>query len=404
MRRDYFYIALRNLKSRPLRSWLTIFGIVIGVFLVMSLLSLSEGIKGAVLQQLKMMGSDVIVVSPGKITDMMTTFAGGLKLSDDDIQAIKRAEGVETIIPELWKADVVRYKGKSKTVFLYGLPFSKESIDMLQSRMGFQLEEGRFPQFGKNELLVGALVPKEVFPGMEVGTKAYIAGKRFEITGILRSLGSKSDDSMIGMDLDIYRKITGERKGAQIVLTTIKEGFSQDKVAENIKEKLTATRKRTRRDDSANFSVITSEKAMDLVSNIMFIIQTAIFAIAGFAIVVGAIGIMNTMFTAVRERTKEIGIMKAVGAKTSDIALIFLIESGIMGLIGGAGGTVLGVGAAKLVEVFLQFYPVFYLRTYISFPFIFFGLLITFLIGCISGYFPARKAAALKPVEALHYE
>jgi putative ABC transport system permease protein len=404
MSKDYFYIALRNLKSRPLRSWLTILGIVIGVFLVMSLLSLSQGIKGAVLQQLRMMGSDIIMVYPGELTNIMAAFAGGLKLSDEDIRAIKRAEGVESVIPELWKARTIRYEGKSKTVFLYGVPFNKSTVKILKEKMGFDVKEGRFPGFGKNEILIGKLVAENIFPGIKVGTRAYIAGKRFEVVGVLKSLGNKSDDSMVGVDLDIYRKITGERKGAQFVIVAIKKGFSQEEVAENIKRELRATRKKSIREDSPNFSVITSEKAMGLVNNIMSIIQAAIFAIAGFAILVGAIGIMNTMFTAVRERTKEIGIMKAIGAKTSDITLIFLIESGIMGMIGGIGGTILGVGAAKMVELFLQFHPVFYLKAYISLPFILFGLVFTFLVGCISGYLPSRKAASLKPVDALHYE
>jgi putative ABC transport system permease protein len=403
MNKDYFHLAIRNLKSRSLRSWLTIFGIVIGVFLVISLMSLSEGIKEAVMKQLRMMGSDVLMVSPGELTDIMTTFASGTKLSNEDIEAIKRAKGVDKVIPEVWQGKVIRYEGKKKTVLLYGLPF-KEAIKTLKSKLGYEVKEGRFPQFGKRELLVGSFVPEDIFPGMKVGTVAYIEGQRFEIVGVLRSLGNKSDDSMVGMDLGIYRKITGERKGGQFALVTIKEGFSQNQTAENIKKELTKTRKRKREEDSPTFSVTTSEKAQEMVGNIMGVIQAAIFAIAGFAILVGAIGIMNTMFTSVRERTKEIGIMKAIGAKTSDVSQIFLIESGIMGLIGGAGGTLLGIGAAKGVELFFQFYPIFYLKAFVSPALLLFGLLFTFLIGALAGFLPARKAAKLNPVDTLHYE
>ena len=122
------------------------------------------------------------------------------------------------------------------------------------------------------------------------------------------------------------------------------------------------------------------------------------------AIVVSAIGIMNTMFTSVRERTKEIGIIKAVGAKNSDITKIFLIESGIIGLVGGIGGVVLGIGMAKLIEIYLQIHPVFYMEAVVSPTLIIFGLLFSFLVGCLSGFFPARRAAQLNPVDALRFE
>ena len=136
----------------------------------------------------------------------------------------------------------------------------------------------------------------------------------------------------------------------------------------------------------------------------MNMVQLAIFAFASIAIVVGGIGIMNTMYTSVHERIREIGIMKAVGAKRRTITLIFLIESGFFGLFGGLGGIILGLGLAKAVEIYLQFHPVFYLKASMSPWLILFGLTFSFLIGCIAGYFPARGASKLKPVDALRYE
>ncbi len=402
LKKDYFYIAVRNLKSRTLRSWLTIFGIVIGVFLVMSLLSLSEGIKTAVLKELRMMGGDIIMVYPGE--SIMDTFMmSGLKLSESDIEAIKKAEGVERVIPEDWTGEVIRFAGETKTAFIYGIPFG-EAKDVLISKMGWKTQEGDFPSAGKRELLIGAAVAKDVLKNVKVGDRVYISGQPFEVKGVLRSLGNQQDDSMVGMDMEIFQEITGRRKGSPFLLVVKKPGFDEEEVAENIKEKLNETRKRQRGQDLPPYSVITSQKAMDMVGSIMAIIQVGIFAIAGFAILVGAIGIMNTMYTSVRERTKEIGIMKAIGAKTSDISSIFLIESGIMGLIGGIGGTILGIGSAKLIEIGFSSNAAFALTAYVSLPLIFFGLFFTFLVGCLSGYFPARRAAKLKPIDALHYE
>lgn len=402
MTKDHFKIAIRNLKSRSLRSWLTIFGIVIGIFLIMSLLSLSEGIKAAIMQELRMMGSDVLMVYPGELSDIVTTMVGGAELSDEDLAAIDRAEGVEEVIPFVYRSVVMRYEGEKKPVLLYGVPL--EALEVLMAQMGWQVQEGRFPLPGKREVFVGSFVPEEIFPQMRLGSPASLAGKQFEVVGVMRSLGNKMDDSMVGIDESFFREITGKREGAPLALVTIEPGLLQEEVAENIKEELNEVRKRKRGEDLLPFSVITSEKATGMVSNVMNIVQLAIFAIAGIAIVVGAIGIMNTMYTAVRERTKEIGIMKAVGAKTSDISMIFLIEAGTMGLMGGAGGTFLGVGGAKMVELFLQFHPVFYLTAFISPAFIIFGLLFAFLVGCLSGWLPARRAARLKPVDALRYE
>lgn len=377
-------------------------GIIIGVFLIVSILSLGEGIKATILKQVKMMGGDLIMVMPGELSSMITSFIGGLELSDDDLKAIEKAQGVDLVIPTKYKAEIMRYGGEKKLVFLYAIPF--KNIEVLKSQVGWSLKEGRWPTVGKQEVIVGSLVPEEIFPGMKVNTQATIKGRDFKITGILKSVGSKQDDQQVGVDLEIFKKITGDKEGAAFAMVTIKPGYSADKVAENIKEKLEETRKRRKGEDSPPFSVITSEKITGIVGNVMAIIQVAVFAFASIGIVVGGIGIMNTMYTSVHERTREIGIMKAIGAKNSAITTLFLFESGIIGLIGGIGGTLLGLILAKVIEFYGKIHPLFYIEASISPYIIIFGLSFSFLVGCLSGFFPARRAAQLKPVDALRYE
>jgi len=401
--KEYIKIAVRSLRKRRLRSWLTMIGVVIGVFLIMSLLSLSEGVKTAVLSQLNMMGNDLIIIMPGELTDMMTTFAGGLELTDDDIKAIEKAEGVEAVIPMTYKGIVMRYQGEKKTVLLSGIPLEK-GLDILRTDMGFELVEGRWPIPGKREIFVGFLVPKEIFPGMEVGTQIALKGKQFEVVGVLKSVGSKQDDSQVYIDLAVYREITGEREGAKMAMAKVKPGYSADVVVENIKESLEENRKRRKGEDLPPYTVLSSEKMSDIVGNIMGLIQVAIFGFASIAILVGAIGIMNTMYTSVHDRIKEIGIMKAVGAKRKTIIAIFLIESGIFGLAGGLGGIILGLGLAKIIEIYAQSQYFFLLKASITPQLILFGLAFSFLIGCIAGYLPARGASKLNPVDALRYE
>jgi putative ABC transport system permease protein len=404
MLKEYFKIAIKNLRTRPMRSWLTILGIVIGVFLIMSLLSLSQGLKNTVLKQLRAIGTDIIMIMPGNISDIMTTMMGGVELTEEDLNAIRKTEGVEAVIPNVYKGELMKYEGASKLVILFGMDIKNYQY-IYQEDMGMDAAEGRWPEPGKREILVGSLVPTDVFPGLKIGTTATIKGKQFEIVGIGKSLGSKQDDSMIGMDLDIYRSITGEKKGAPQAVAKVASGFSADQIAKDIKANLEENARRRRgQEGESSYSVLTSEAMGSIVGNIMAILQVAIFAFASIAIIVGGIGIMNTMYTSVRERTREIGILKAVGAKNSTIILIFLFESGIIGLIGGIGGMILGLGLAKLVELVGQVHPVFYIQASITPGIILFGLLFSFGVGCLSGFFPSRSASKLKPVEALRYE
>ncbi|PIY75086.1 MAG: hypothetical protein COY85_01265 [Candidatus Portnoybacteria bacterium CG_4_10_14_0_8_um_filter_40_50] len=404
MLKEYFKIAIKNLRTRQLRSWLTILGIVIGVFLIMSLLSLSQGLKNTVLQQLKAVGTDIVMIMPGNISDIMTTMMGGVELSEEDLNVIKRTPGVEVVIPNVYKGEIMKYQQESKTVLLMGMDL-KNALSIYQEDIGMKIAEGRWSVAGKREIIVGSLVATDVFPGLKINTQATIKGKQFEIVGILKSLGSKQDDSMIGMDLDIYRSVTGERKGAPQAIAKIAAGFSVDQVAKNIKANLEEQAKRkASQQGEGSYSVLTSQAMSGLVGNIMGIIQAVVFVFGGIAVLVGGIGIMNTMYTSVRERTKEIGILKAVGAKNSTIITIFLMEAGIIGLVGGVGGMIPGLGLAKLIQLFGQIHPLFYIEASITPGIILFGLLFSFGVGCLSGFFPARSAAKLKPVDALRYE
>ncbi len=401
--KEYIKIAIRSLRRRPVRSWLTMVGVVIGVFLIISLLSLSEGIKGAMMQQLNMMGNDLIIVMPGEINDITTMMAGGLELTEDDIEAVRRADGVEMIVPMNYKAEAVRHEGRVKTILINGVSL-EYGLELLRNDMGLQLADGRWAIPGKKEIVVAKAIPEDVFPGMKVGDEVSIRGKKFDVVGILKSLGNKQDDSTIYMDLDLFADVTGERSGAKMIMAKVTPGYSVDDVVENIKSNLIESRKRRRGEDLPSFSVLSSEKILDIVGNVMALVQAAIFGFASIAIIVGGIGIMNTMYTSVHERIREIGIMKAVGAKGRTITILFLIESGFFGLFGGLGGIVLGLGVAKLAEFVVKTSAGFYLKASMSPFLILFGLAFSFLIGCIAGYLPSRSASKLKPVDALRYE
>ncbi len=397
-------MALRNLRARSLRSWLTVIGIVIGIFLIMSLLSLSEGLKESVMRELRMMGGDIIMVMPGDMTDMMTTMLGGVQLENRDIEAIKRARGVDVVMEMPWAGAGVRHYGKTEMSLIYGIDL-ETALPVLRENLGWEITEGEFPRPGRREVMVGSLVPRDVFPEMVPGDTISIKGRKFTVTGILRSLGNRQDDLTIALDISDFRDVTGQREGSPVAIVRIIPGYDGEIVAENIEHELEQTMIRRRDEDSPSFTVMTSETVTEMVDNIMGTVQLAVLAFASIAIIVGGIGIMNTMYTSVKERTKEIGILKAVGAKRRDITSVFLFESGIIGIIGGTGGVILGLALAIFIETyFSEAHPVFYLEAHISPWLVFFGMAFSFLVGCVSGFLPARRASRLEPVEALRYE
>ena len=404
MTSEYFKIALKNLRSRSLRSWLTILGIVIGIFLVISLLSLSEGLKQSVMAELQMMGGDMIVVLPGDVSDMMTTMMGGVELDNRDIEAIKRADGVDVVMEMPFSATIARHFQQTETVMIYGVDLN-HGLNVLRHDMGWEVIEGDFPRPGRREIMVGNLVPRNIFPDLISGDSVMIKGKEFIVAGVLRSLGNREDDLAFMMDIEDYRSVTGKREGTPVALVKMKSGYEPETVVANIERELEDSVIRRRDEEKASFTVMTSETVTDMVESIMGVLQAAVIAFASIAIIVGGIGIMNTMYTSVKERTKEIGILKAVGAKRKHIVSIFLFEAGIIGLIGGVGGVLSGIALALLAEAVLSGADtMFYLEAHISIWLILFGLAFSFVIGCFSGLLPAKQAAKMEPVDALRYE
>jgi putative ABC transport system permease protein len=401
--KEYFKIAFKTIATRRVRSWLTTIGIIIGVFLIVALLSLSQGLKNAVLHQLNMIGKDLIFVMPGG--EMMTSLMGGNKLSEEDLKIMKKTDGVEKVASVDYTSVSARYGDLKKSVLLYGTDW-RESLDILKNDTGWSLAQGRWPAPGKNEVIVGSIIASETFPNIKIGSELNIDGRKFLLVGILNSVGSKQDDSMIGVDMSIFKSLTGERNGAKQAMVKVEAGKSVNAVAEKMKSNLNDNRKRQigQKETESSYTILTSDKMTSIVGNVMGLIQAIIIGFASIAIIVGGIGIMNTMYTSVSERTKEIGIMKAIGAKNRTIVTIFLIESGIFGMLGGIGGTLLGMIFAKTIEIYFQIHPLFYLKADVSPQLILFSITFSFLVGCISGYFPARRAAKLKPVDALRYE
>ena len=401
---DYFRLAVDSIRHRQLRSWLTILGIVIGISLVVTMISLGEGMKGAVSQQLSRFGPDTLVVFPGKEANLFSGFFGGLHLEDDDVDVVKNTKGVDIAFPVLIKTIRIEFGDKDKQTLLHGLP-SKESEKFLKDFQGWELADGRWFRDKSNEIVIGFKLAKEGFKeddkGKEIrlNQKVEIDGEKFTVVGIIASLGEREHDFAGYISLDKLRDIIGSSE-KEVTNIDIKAapGVDPNEVAERIKKNL----KRSR--DAEDFAVLTSERMGNIAGNIIAVIEVVLLGLAVIALVVGGIGIMNTMYTGVLERTKEIGVMKAIGARNRDIGLIFLMEAGIIGLVGGSIGLAIGVSIAKIVEFIAHQNGLSLLSAYINIWLILFGLGFSFVIGCIAGILPAMQASKLKPVDAVRYE
>ena len=252
--------------------------------------------------------------------------------------------------------------------------------------------------------IIGYLVATGEFFDKEVsvGDKITIDDRDFKVVGTLERIGSEQDDQSLWIPLETSKEFFGVDDYLVIMVQT-KDGFVPGDVAEDIIDDL--GKARNVKEDEEDFTVQTMEQMMESVGVVLDVTQVVLVGIAFISLLVGGIGIMNTMYTSVLERTNEIGVMKAVGARNEDIMLLFTVESGVLGLVGGIVGTVIGIAISKVVEVVASSSLGSDLLLITLSPYLIFGALaFSFITGCISGILPAIQASKLNPVDALRYE
>lgn len=404
---DYLKLSIDNLVHRRTRSLLTIIGIFIGIAAVVGLMSIGDGLQNAVMGEFEKMGSDKITIMSASPVGMMSPFAGGLgntPLTEKDVDNIARVKGVKLAGGMLMKTSFVEYGNEEKGVFVIGMP-TDTTQEIFEDMQQVDMAEGRgLKESDSGKVLIGSHFADGLFDReVKIGSKISIEGKDYQVIGILESMGNKQDDSMVMMTIDDARDLYDDEESVAMIYAQIKPGYEPAEVAEDIEDKL----RKTRHEDegSETFSVSTSEQLMESFGAILGVVQAMIVGIAAISLLVGGVGIMNTMYTSVLERTREIGIMKSIGATNRDITTLFLIESGMLGMIGGLVGILIGMSLGKLTEIIAeQALGSTLLKASFSPELIIGALIFSFVIGSISGVLPARQAANLKPVDALRYE
>ena len=396
---DELSFTLRTFEHKPTRAWLTILGVFIGIAAVVALISLGQGLQDSINKQFEQVGLDNIMVTPGTgPMAMLTSFAGADRMTEHDVSVIERAKGVEKVIGFATVLGKANFRDEDQYTFIIGYDPSKMTI---QEMFSIGMEKGRELKAGdKYKVIIGYEIARGNFfeKAVAIGDTVTISDVKFTVVGIAEKIGSHQDDTQIYIPKEASDEIYHD-PGYAFLYATTKKGFPVGEVATNIEEEM--RKDRGQKKEEQDFSVTTMEQLAVTSSNIISTLQTVIIGIAAISLVVGGIGIMNTMYTSVLERTHEIGVMKAIGAKNSDILIIFLLESGILGLVGGIIGVLLGVGVGSGVGIIVsQSLPF-----GVSFPpWLTVGALaFSFIIGGLSGALPALQAARMKPADALRH-
>ncbi len=409
----YLKMGLNMLLHSKLRSWLTIIGIVIGIGSVVGILSLGDAMQEQVQSRLAEMDLTKITISPGYtrassnmhgppgMRDEGTTT--DVELTDDDIEALQGLDGIQYISGQISGSEPVIYAAQNATLPITGVdPQVWKYMTTLETQSGRLLEPA-----DKNVAVIGSGVASGVYD-QEIGVNQVITinGKAVRIVGILAEEGEGGDRS-IYMPIDgAVNLIDDAEEGVYDIISVKAESEDLvDGLMEDIVDKLMVSRHINKEEDR-DFSVTASKSMAESVTEMTSSMTLFLGAIAAVSLLVGAVGIANTMFTSVLEKTKEIGTMKAIGAKNRDIMMIFLFNSAMVGLVGGILGDMLGAFVSTL-------FPLLGLKMmgggsdssiYFAPDLMLLGLVLAVMIGVLSGVVPAYRASKLKPVDALRYE
>jgi putative ABC transport system permease protein len=398
---DYFKLAFRTFMNQKKRTALTLIGIFIGISAVVALMSLGLGLKYEMDRQFSLMGTDKIFVQPGTSIGFS---ASTVTLTQDDVDAVRSIGEVDWISPMVYKIAQVEFGGEIKYGMVIGIDDTDTEYSTLMESFGVEYVGGRGVEREREMNIPFRYYTADFFEKtVDIGDKVKIEDKKFSAVGKVSEIGNPQDDSQLYISLEDAQDIFGmDKDELGYFFVKVKSGTEPSKVAEKIKKKLRKTR--DVEEDEEDFIVQTTEDVIGTFGTVLLIVTIVLAGIAGISLLVGGVNIANTMYTAVMERTNEIGIMKAIGARNNDIFMIFLIESGILGALGGILGIAAGIGMSKLVTVGAAAGGWSLIKAAFPYWLIIGAFLFSFIVGALAGTLPAKQASKMKPVDALRYE
>ena len=403
---DFFSYSIENLRHRKLRSWLTMIGIFIGIAAVVALIGLGEGLRGAITGQFGFLGPDVLAVQASGLN-----FAGPPgqavvnPLTKDLTEKIKSIPGVDIAVNRYIETGAFEFNDIQDIVFAWNVPENKER-SKFEKMLNLKVSQGRLLKDGdKFKVVLGNSFTDEDRFGkpIQVGNNIIFEGKQFEVVGILEKKGSFIFDTAVIMNEDVLISEFKDDDSVNAIAIKVNDLKSIGNVKRNVEELL--RKERGVKEGEEDFTVQSPESALESLDDVLFGVQLFISIIAFISLVVGGIGITNTMYTAVLERTKEIGIMKSIGARNSSIFTLFFMESGFLGFVGGLIGVAIGVALANLFAFAgRQTLGSDLIKADVSLALVFGSLLFSVIVGLIAGTVPAYHASKKNPVDALRYK
>ena len=403
MYKESFLMAWASLVANKLRSLLTMLGIIIGVAAVIALVSIGNGVKQDIEDSISSLGSNLLVVLPGAPrTPGARPSQGSMKsLKISDYEAIAKLEGVKAASPMTNGSYVVIYQNKNWTTSVAGVNANFQDVN------NWTMTSGRFfsdknVQNRERVAVVGQTVAKNLFADEDpVGKEIRVKNIPFRVIGVLKSkgngtMGNDQDDTVLIPYTTSMERVEGIDYLRRVYVVA-KDDESIDRLQADI-ENLLRVRHNIKDTNLDDFNIQNMKSIMETVAQTTGTFTLFLGAVAAISLVVGGIGIMNIMLVSVTERTREIGVRKALGATYSVIVTQFLIEAVVISLMGGFIGIAFGIGASKVIGMVSG------ISTIVSVPTIIMSFAFSMAIGLIFGIYPARKAAKLNPIDALHYE
>jgi putative ABC transport system permease protein len=395
---DLIKLTTSSFLAYRMRSFLTGLGIAIGITAVILLTSIGEGLHQFVLSEFSQFGTNLITIQPGKAQTQggsVGIFGSVRTISIEDAQALLHLPNVEYVNPSVQGNAEVRFNGKTRRTTVYGAGHDFTKVLSSNVSMGSFLPDDD-PTQARALVVLGAKIRQELFPGLNpLGNYLRIGGQRYRVIGVMEPKGQ-----MLGFDLDDTVFIPAARALELFNrpgLMEIQLSYKANADLASVMRSITALLKE--RHGREDFTLIPQEKALEVLGSVLDVITFAVGALGGISLLVGGVGILTIMTMAVTERTAEIGLLRALGARESQVLTLFLGEAILLSALGGLGGLILGVGIAQGLHLFVPALPV-----HTPWLFAVVAELSAITIGLVAGVAPARRAARLDPVEALHTE
>jgi putative ABC transport system permease protein len=403
--------AIRGLAMNKMRSFLTLLGIVIGITAIILVMSLGQGAQNLILSEVQSVGSKVIEIRPGKepkgFNDILQMFGDSLK--EKDLNLLRKKENLphaESVQPLVFGSATTVFENEAKNISIYGVAEGFGKNYNVEVDEGRPIDDDDVKNYA-SVVVIGSKVKEDLFGSSEaLGQKIKIKNRNFKVIGTIAKKGQVSiinfDDVVIIPWTTAQQYVFGIKHFQNILVNAESEEF----VDETVRDITVTLRNSHNITDPENddFSTGTQASAMEQVNTVMSILTLFLVAVVAISLVVGGVGIMNIMLVSVTERTREIGLRKALGATSKNIMTQFILEAIMLTASGGVIGIALGVFFSFVASLILGSYLG--LNWQFAFPFqaMFLGLGVSSLIGLVFGLYPARKASRKSPMEALRYE